>query len=125
MAATLPASSAFELGEIKNRAAVASALIRVAHGIANGSIDVRRGRLLTEALRAAMAAAETFGSATEDEAPLGGREPTDDELAYVREHGMFPPGVTMLGPPPKWWVTGTEWRPPPPPPAPDETDPES
>ena len=106
-------SGGFEIGQIQKRSDVAKALLRLAHAIARGEVDVRRGRLVADALRAASAAASdgTELAETNDGAPLGAREATDAELAYVIEHGQLPEGVEAAGLQ-TFWVYGSEWRPP-------------
>jgi len=107
-----PPPAPFALGPIERRGDVAVALLRVAHAIADGSLDPKRGRLLTEALRSSHAAWDSTTLVSDEEIPAGAREPTQDELEFMTAHGgRFPPGVQLYG---KWrpfWVTGEPWSP--------------
>ena len=103
-----PAPEAFDLGELRRHADIAPALLRLAQAIARGAVDPRRGRLLTESLRAAAAAFIDSPDIAADGAPLGARAPNDDELQYLIEHGELPDGVQRFGAA-QMWVTGREW----------------
>ncbi len=102
----------FALGPIERRGDVAVALLRVAHAIADGTLDPKRGRLLTEALRSSHAAWDSTTLVNDEEIPAGAREPTRDELGYMMAHGgRLPPGVEHYGRWRPFWVTGEPWAP--------------
>src|SRR5215831_5506119 len=87
----------FELGKLDRHAEVAPALLRLAKAIAAGEIDPRRGRLLTESLRAAEAAFLNAPDVSPTGVPLGAREATAAELRHMIEHrGKLPPGVEFF-----------------------------
>lgn len=125
-APTAKTVSSFELGPLGRKDDIARALVRLAHAIARGEIDSRRGRLAVEALRAASLAAGDNTDLTKSggRRPVGSRPTTDDELRYCIEHGEFPEGVVGLMES-EVWVLGAPWVPPAPPPAPAEVDTET
>jgi hypothetical protein len=97
------------------RSDIGDAVLRLAQAIADGTLDPRRGRLLIDGCRTALAAYEGNPNAGVDDdiPPPGCREMTDSELRYVVEHeGRLPPGVRMPGPLRPWWVEGPIWTPP-------------
>lgn len=91
--ATVPGPETFELGELTDARDIGPALLRLAHAIARGLVDPRRGRLLTEALRASSFAFAESGGVGE-KAKRGWDLLDDDELERFRRTGKLPEGVT-------------------------------
>lgn len=93
----VPGPEQFALGEVESLGDVGAALVTVARALASGQLDSRRGRILTEALRAAGYALESAGPARDPSgAPAGARPATDDEIRYINEHnGELPPGLEL------------------------------
>jgi hypothetical protein len=101
----------FDVGPLSTAEDVAKALIALVRAVGVREVDVREGRMVVDALRTALVA---FGAGTghSSAAPLGARPMTNDEMAYMREHGWLPEGVRFAITPPEFWVTGEPWKPP-------------
>jgi hypothetical protein len=93
-AAALP--PAFDLSDLQRSDDVGPTLLRLARAIAGREVDVRTGRVLIEAIRAAQIAFEFAPDAAVTGMPLDAREPTRKEIAYLKMTGRLPPGVVPV-----------------------------
>jgi hypothetical protein len=100
----------FDLGAVDSPKAILTATSRIAAGLASGALDRPRARLLMEVVAMAREQLEDAlgeGAFTE----LGGRPPTDLELAYLVTYGRVPPGLQLVHQPLR--VHGAPWLPQP------------